>query len=81
MVCGGPGVRGESTHGPVPESPSWWIDFLVQEEYTRPTTVDALFPSVRETKLERGPNWGLLIAFAMCIQFWVLVGIAVLELR
>jgi hypothetical protein len=43
--------------------------------------VDALFPSVRETKLERGPNWGLLIAFAMCIQFWVLVGIAVLELR
>ena len=81
MVCGGPGGRGESRTGQYPNPPLGGSISWSRGETSCPTTVDALFPSVRETKLERGPNWGLLIAFAMCIQFWVLVGIAVLELR
>jgi hypothetical protein len=41
--------------------------------------VDASLPSVRETTRAPGPNWGLLIAFALCIEAWMLVGVAVLE--
>jgi hypothetical protein len=43
--------------------------------------VDAAFSSVRERPVEDGPNWGLVISFALSVEIWMLVGIAVLELK
>jgi hypothetical protein len=45
-------------------------------------TVPYVSPSLgRARESKPGLNLGLLIAFALCIEVWVLVGVAVLELR
>ena len=44
--------------------------------YNRLRAVDSSLSSVHDRTLVNGPNWGFLIGLALCIEVWVLVGVA-----